>query len=164
MFEKVEVKGQNDWTASYEPTTKKILGDTTSAKANTVIAKLTFTLKNSVAKDATGTIKLNNIKLTDETNDFTFNKTITVTNKTQSEEPKQDKAESDENKIPDNNTIDDQNSIDKVSSKDNNTIDSSKAKGSLPKAGLKNVMILAALIIVISGVFSFARYKMIKLK
>lgn len=23
MFEKVEVKGQNDWTASYEPTTKK---------------------------------------------------------------------------------------------------------------------------------------------
>ena len=29
---------------------------------------------------------------------------------------------------------------------------------------LKNVMILAALIIVISGVFSFARYKMIKLK
>ena len=38
----------------------QILGDTTSAKANTVIAKLTFTLKNSVAKDATGTIKLNN--------------------------------------------------------------------------------------------------------
>jgi len=164
MFEKVEVKGQNDWTASYEPTTKKILGDTTSAKANTVIAKLTFTLKNSVAKDATGTIKLNNIKLTDETNDFTFNKTITVTNKTQSEDPKQDKSESDENKIPDNNTIDDQNSIDKVQSKDNNTVDPSKAKGSLPKAGLKNVMILAALIIVISGVFSFARYKMIKLK
>lgn len=164
MFEKVEVKGQNDWTASYEPTTKKILGDTTSAKANTVIAKLTFTLKNSVAKDATGTIKLNNIKLTDETNDFTFNKTITVTNKTQSENPKQDKSESDENKIPDNNTMDDKNSIDKVQSKDNNTVDPSKAKGSLPKAGLKNVMILAALIIVISGVFSFARYKMIKLK
>ena len=23
MFEKVEVKGKNDWTASYEPTTKK---------------------------------------------------------------------------------------------------------------------------------------------
>lgn len=128
MFEKVEVKGQNDWTASYEPTTKKILGDTTSAKANTVIAKLTFTLKNSVAKDATGTIKLNNIKLTDETNDFTFNKTITVTNKNQSEEPKQDKAESDENKIPDKNTIDDKNSIDKVQSKDNNTVDPSKAK------------------------------------
>ena len=90
--------------------------------------------------------------------------TITVTNKTQSEDPKQEKSESDENKIPDKNTIDDQNSIDKVQSKDNNTVDPSKAKGSLPKAGLKNVMILAALIIVISGVFSFARYKMIKLK
>lgn len=86
MFEAVTVKGQNDWSATYGPTTKKIIGDTDNAKANTIIAKLIFTLKDSIAE------------------------------------------------------------------------------GSIPKAGLKNIIVLAALMIVITGIFSFARYKMIKLK
>ena len=161
IFENVTVKGQNDWSATYEPTTKKILGDTTAAKANTAIAKLTFTLKDNITAGTTGTIKLKNIVLTDETNDFSFNKTITITSK--AEETKQDDNAIDENTIPDNNTIDG-NSIDKVKSKDNNVTDSSQAKGSLPKAGIKNIVVLAVLIIIITGAFSLIRYKMIKLK
>ncbi len=158
MFESVTVQGQNDWTAIYEPTTKKIIGDTTTAKANTTIAKLTFTLKDNIASGTTGTIKINNVVLTDETNEFTFNKTITVTANEKQEE---------NNNTLDDNTVtgkDENNIIDKVSNKNNNTSDPSQAKGSIPKAGIKNIVILTALIIVITGAFSLIRYKMIKLK
>lgn len=165
MFEAVTVKGQNDWSATYGPTTKKIIGDTDNAKANTIIAKLIFTLKDSIAEGKTGTIKLNNMKLTDGTNSFNFNKTITVTNKKEGQG--QDKNQGDKNGVEDDNNISDNDgkkAIDKVPSIDNNVADSSQAKGSIPKAGLKNIIVLAALMIVITGIFSFARYKMIKLK
>ncbi len=172
MFESVTVKGQNDWSATYGPTTKKIIGDTDSAKANTIIAKLIFTLKDSIAEGTTGTIKLNNIKLKDGKNEFTFNKTITVTNKKEGQGQGQDKNQDDKNQgdkngVEDDNNISDNDgkkAIDKVPSIDNNVADSSQAKGSIPKAGLKNIIVLAALMIVITGIFSFARYKMIKLK
>ena len=179
MFEAVTVKGQNDWSATYGPTTKKIIGDTDNAKANTIIAKLIFTLKDSIAEGKTGTIKLNEMKLTDGKNKFTFNKTITVTNKkegqgqgqeqdkNQDDENQGDKNQGDKNGVENDNNIsdnDEKKAIDKVQSKDNNVADSSQAKGSIPKAGLKNIIVLAALMIVITGIFSFARYKMIKLK
>ena len=177
MFEAVTVKGQNDWSATYGPTTKKIIGDTDNAKANTIIAKLIFTLKDSIAEGKTGTIKLNEMKLTDGKNKFTFNKTITVTNKKEGQGQEQDKNQDDENQgdknqgdkngVENDNNIsdnDEKKAIDKVQSKDNNVADSSQAKGSIPKAGLKNIIVLAALMIVITGIFSFARYKMIKLK
>ena len=168
MFEAVTVKGQNDWSATYGPTTKKIIGDTDNAKANTIIAKLIFTLKDSIAEGKTGTIKLNNMKLTDGTNSFNFNKTITVTNKKEGQDKNQDdKNQGDKNGVEDDNNISDNDgkkAIDKVPSIDNNVADSSQAKGSIPKAGLKNIIVLAALMIVITGIFSFARYKMIKLK
>ncbi len=170
MFEAVTVKGQNDWSATYGPTTKKIIGDTDNAKANTIIAKLIFTLKDSIAEGKTGTIKLNNMKLTDGTNSFNFNKTITVTNKKEGQgqdKNQDDKNQGDKNGVEDDNNISDNDgkkAIDKVPSIDNNVADSSQAKGSIPKAGLKNIIVLAALMIVITGIFSFARYKMIKLK
>ena len=170
MFEAVTVKGQNDWSATYGPTTKKIIGDTDNAKANTIIAKLIFTLKDSIAEGKTGTIKLNNMKLTDGTNSFNFNKTITVTNKKEGQgqdKNQDDKNQGDKTGVEDDNNISDNDgkkAIDKVPSIDNNVADSSQAKGSIPKAGLKNIIVLAALMIVITGIFSFARYKMIKLK
>ena len=170
MFEAVTVKGQNDWSATYGPTTKKIIGDTDNAKANTIIAKLIFTLKDSIAEGKTGTIKLNNMKLTDGTNSFNFNKTITVTNKKEGQgqdKNQDDKNQGDKNGVEDDNNISDNDgkkAIDNVPSIDNNVADSSQAKGSIPKAGLKNIIVLAALMIVITGIFSFARYKMIKLK
>lgn len=93
MFETVTVKGQNEWTATYEPTTKKIIGDTTNATANTIIAKLTFTLKDNISNGTSGTISINNMVLTDETNEFKLSKTITITSENEKDSKKENQIE-----------------------------------------------------------------------
>lgn len=174
MFETVTVKGQNEWTATYEPTTKKIIGDTTNATANTIIAKLTFTLKDNISNGTSGTISINNMVLTDETNEFKLSKTITITSENEKDSKKENQIENnivfDDNTIKDNEVINtgistsNNNFIGKVESKNNLSVDTSQAKGSFPKTGLKNIIVLAVLIIIITGAFSLIRYKMIKLK
>lgn len=186
MFKSVTTEGQNEWTITYEPTTKNIILETSNAKANTTIAKLTFILNDNILAGSSGNIKFNNLVLTDETNDFTFNKEFTITSESEKEENKDEQNKGEENKdepnkeeqnqiddnIIDSNVITDSEIVDedkdtiieKVEIKKNIAEDSSQAKGSLPKAGLKNVVILVGLTIIILGGFSLLRYKMIKLK
>lgn len=87
VFESVEVKGLNGWTATYSDSTKRIIGDTTSAKANTEITQLIFTLKSDV-KSTTSNIKLNNLTLAVDTKTFDKSQSfdVNIQNQTSSQE------------------------------------------------------------------------------
>ena len=78
MFKSVKVEGMNGWTATYENGT--IVADTTSAKPNTDITKITLTLNQNLTAGISGKININNVLLSDGENDFTFNKEAGLAN------------------------------------------------------------------------------------
>ena len=155
MFESIVVQGLNGWTVNYADGT--FMGETDVANANTQIAKVTLTLKDAVEPGTSGKIQFNDILLTDGTNDFTFNKEITVTLQGEGEEnnPTEDPATGGNNE---NTTEDDHkntNSINKNVSTNTTTIqgsntDKTTASTRLPSAGIKSVLIIAVVIAVIS--------------
>ena len=164
MFKIAKVEGLNGWSANYETSTGKIVADTVSASANTDITKITLTLNDNIESVVSGDVKVNNLTLTDGTNDFTINKNITITNeiKTNSDEDSNNKEET--AKENSQNKIIEKVTDNQVTTNEQKKSDSSTATGNLPKAGLKNIALLILMIIVITGGFSFIRYKMIKLK
>ena len=65
MFTSIEAEGTNGWIVTYEPATKVLVGEVTSAiaKSNTNIAKITLKLKSGLTAGTEGEIKLNNVIL-----------------------------------------------------------------------------------------------------
>lgn len=162
VFESVTVRGLNGWSSSYENSTKILIGDTASAKANTSITEIVFTLKEGIQPTTTD-IQLKNIILTNDDNDFEFNKKITVAIQgTDTPKPSDDETKGDsekpsekENKTPADNTTPDKT----VTSKDN-TIANKK----IPAAGYQSILLIIAISVLIIGALSLIRYKSIKLK
>lgn len=160
MFESVTVEGLNKWTAEYSSSTNNIIGDTAKATANTDITKIVLTLKDGIEPGVTGKIKLNNFLLTDETNDFTFNKEITITmeqkqtSNTEKKEPIEQKGE------VTNNTQKQSGKTTNVKGK----TDTTTVNKNIPKTGSSNVVIGILMVIISIGIFSLIHYKKIKLK
>lgn len=179
MFETVTVEGLNGWTATYSSDTSTLIGDTQSAKANTNITKITLTLKDGIEPGTTGTINLKNIELTDGTNDFTYNKSITVKVEEETEEPntnntgdtntiqdnttnanKQNQAGNlVDNKVSATNTLNSASGLNKVNS---NNVDNTKAVKSIPKAGMTNILIIGICVITIAGIIFKIKSRKIK--
>ena len=164
MFKSIKVEGLNGWSANYETSTKKIVADTASAIENTDITKIILTLNDNISTVTSGNVNIINLTLTDGTNDFIINKNITITNeiKTNSDEDSNNKEET--AKENSQNKIIEKVTDNQVTTNEQKKADSSTATGNLPKAGFKNIALLILMIIVITGGFSFIRYKMIKLK
>ena len=60
------IEGQNGWNVEFNEETNKLVLDTNSAKANTVIVKIVFNINtNEISKNENTTINLKNIVLTD---------------------------------------------------------------------------------------------------
>lgn len=168
MFSSVAVEGLNGWVVTYEPTTKVLVGEVTTAiaKSNTDIAKITLTLKEGIEAGTSGDIQLNNLVLSggdaDENSTFNFNKKATIT----VESKEQENIDNGQNNNPpseDTSKKDEDDSNKKISSevkKDDTTI----TKNKMPYTGQNNILIIAFSIIIITGVFSFMRYKSIKIK
>lgn len=155
MFSSVMIEGLNTWNAEYASTTKKIVGDVAHAKSNTDIAKITLKLKDGIESGTTGKVTISNILLSDGTNDFSFNKEITIT-KEANAPVDQEKEKED---IP-NNAEDKKD----LSVKDTQNIDNTIASAKIPKAGITNLLIIVVVLIILVGMVSFIRYKNIKLK
>lgn len=175
MFKSIKVEGLNGWSANYETSTKKIVADTVSAIENTDITKIILTLNDNISTVTSGNVNIINLTLTDGTNDFSINRNITITNeiKTNSNEDSNNKEENIKQDGTKKEETAKENSQNKIIEKVNDNqiitneqkkVDSSTATGNLPKAGFKNIALLILMIIVITGGFSFIRYKMIKLK
>ena len=132
IFEKVSIKGLNGWSSNYNNNTKVLIGDTEEAKANTEITQIIFTLKEDIQPTITE-IALKDMLLTDDQNDFEYNKKIAITiTETEEKETKTEKA--------------DQN--DQENSKQTNQPDNSIAKKELPKAGIEIIILIGILIFI----------------
>lgn len=161
IIESATVEGLNGWTVVYEASTKKIVGDTVDAKANTDTAKIVLKLKNNIPNGTSGKISVKNLLLTDGTNDFSFSKNITV---------EKNNSENTENKTntPTNtstNKYNTQTSNNSATSgnntnKSNSSLTANTAITKLPAAGLNNVIILAIVIVLIAAIiFKFKSRK-----
>ena len=158
LFSGITVEGLNGWTVNYENSTKVFMGEIDVAKANTQIAKITLTIKEGVANGASGKISFSNILLTDGTNDFTFNKEVTVTvenntseeNNNQNQENEETKPSEENKEESESNKETNSNVSTNSSSIQGGNIDKTTASTKqLPAAGLRNVLIIAVVIITI---------------
>ena len=151
LFEGITVEGLHGWTVNYENSTKVFMGETDTAKANTQIAKITLTLKDGVTSGTSGTINFSDILLTDGTNDFTFNKEITVTIENEEVDNPSEGNENEGNNqtsgTNETNTTTSTNISTNSSSIQGSNTDRTTASTRLPSAGVKNILIIAVVII-----------------
>lgn len=159
IVESATIEGLNGWTAVYEASTKKIVGDTVDAKANTNTAKIVLKLKENIPDGTSGKISIKNLLLTDGTNDFSFSKDITIekksANTTNNETNSQTNTTNTSNTQKTNNTTTSGNNTTKSNLTTNTT-----AITKLPAAGLNNIIILAIGIVIIAAIiFKFKSRK-----
>lgn len=158
MFESITVEGLNGWTVTYEESTKVLIGEiaTATAKSNTDIMKLTLKLKDNLPSGTQGKVTITKLVLSDGENDFTFNKEVTITVK--EETPEKENTTNNTNQ----NITKNENNTSAI--KGNNTNKTTVATTKLPAAGIKNMVTIGITIILVVGVISLIRYKMIQLK
>lgn len=151
MFTSVKVEGLNGWTATYEESTKMLVGEiaTPTAKANTDITKIILTLKDGIIPGTTGKFKLNNLILSDGTNDFTFNKEATIAI--------EKKIEEGSNKV-NTNTNEKTEVTDKTTSKKGKNTDTTTASTNIPATGTGMMIVVVIFILSIIGLVSGKSY------
>lgn len=155
IFEKVSVNGLNTWISEYAESTGRIIGEVSEAKQDTQITELTFKLKEDI-EPCTTIIKLNDVLLTDGTNDFEYSKEIEVTISAKSDIPEN----STENEIEqEKENVEETDKISIPSEKEDSTI----ASTILPNAGLTTICFIVITCIIIA-IIVFARYKSIEIK
>lgn len=175
MFESVAVEGLNGWTATYSPDTNILISDTQNASANTNIAKITLTLKDGVEAGTSGTINLRNIELTDETNDFTYNRTITVrieeesnsgdnTNTIQDNTTNTNGQNQTGNSVINNNVsaTNTSNSASSLNRTNYSNVDNTTATKVIPKAGMTNILIIGICVVIVAGIIFKIKSRKIK--
>lgn len=168
IIESATVEGLNGWTVVYEASTKKIVGDTVDAKANTDTAKIVLKLKNNIPNGTSGKISVKNLLLTDGTNETTYNKTFSITLEKKNNENTENKTNtptSTTNTNTSTNKSNTQTSNNSATSgnntnKSNSSLTANTAITKLPAAGLNNVIILAIVIVFIAAIiFKFKSRK-----
>ena len=163
MVESATIEGLNGWNVIYEASTKKIVGDTGDAKANTNTAKIVLKLKENIPDGTSGKISIKNLLLTDGTNDFSFNKDITIEKK--SADTTNNETNNTTNSETNNTDMSNTQKTNNSTTSGNNTTKANltantKAITKLPAAGLNNAIILAIVIATISAIiFKFKSRK-----
>ena len=177
MFESIEVEGLNSWTTTYEASTKILIGElaTATAKQNTNITRITLTLKDGVQPGTSGTINLRNIELTDGTNDFTYNRTITVrieeesnpgdnTNTIQDNTTNTNGQNQAGNSVISNNVsaTNTPNSASGLNRTNSSNVDNTTATKVIPKAGMTNILIIGICVVIVAGIIFKIKSRKIK--
>ena len=184
IISKISGESSNNWKITIEETTNRILLETDTAKPNTEVAKITFFI-NPEVENTTSAIAIKEINIASSTseldeyyNDQTIN--FTINEKTPST------PSGDENKIPENTTNNTVNnttntpvdSINNATNKTNTTTnnstenktnttipankDNTTATNKLPDTGIKNVLIIAIVIVAICIVIFKIKSRKIK--
>lgn len=175
MFGSVAVEGLNGWTATYSSDTNILIGDTQNARANTNITKITLTLKDGVEAGTSGTINLRNIELTDGTNDFTYNRTITVrieeesnpgdnTNTIQDNTTNTNGQNQAGNSVISNNVsaTNTPNSASGLNRTNSSNTDNTTTTKVIPKAGVTNILIIGICVVIVAGIIFKIKSRKIK--
>lgn len=157
IFETATVEGLNGWNANYEKTTNTLIGDTADAKPNTDIAKIILKINKNAIEEGEGKIILKDMLLTDGTNDFQFNKELTV--KVVNHKIENNDTNNNVNTNIENTQVND--IVDKASTKGKNSV-TAVGITRLPAAGLNNIIIIAIVIVIIAAIIFKSKSKDIK--
>lgn len=179
LFSSVKVVEQNDWDVTYTEETGKIVGLVDKGKANTAIAQFVFTVNKNVEVNTEGKIALRKFNISDDIKlDKTveeISKNITVVDENSSTPTPGSNTGSNDSKNPTNespikgntakqNTVSEQTRNISKSTGSTDKKSTTTATSKLPSAGLKNMIIIAIVIVAMIGIGSYIRSKTIKLK
>lgn len=173
LIERVEVAGKDNWKATLEPTTKRVILETDKSKANTTIAEFIFT----TSKDATieklnkSKILIKDINISDGENldqfdeDKEFKFSLKEENNNSNSNNQNTNTNTNTSTKTNQNTTNGTNISSNTDSK-KNTITGNKqntlAPTKLPAAGIKNLIILGIVIIAISTIIFKLKSRKIK--
>lgn len=176
LVESVTAEGLNGWTATYSKDTQKLIGETDSAKANTEIAKITYQLKDNLTDESDLGIVFSKFNITDDDlldqtldlpKSITIKKVETPSEQEEQKLTEEQKQETSEVQKKETAQEQEQKQEPQISKVENKVKDNDNTKtnlSSLPKAGLKTVLVPLIIIIAIIGIAFIARSKSIKLK
>lgn len=165
LIESVEVVGKNNWKATIEPTTKRVILETDKSKANTDIAEFVFTTSKeaTIEKLNKSKVVLKDINISDGENLDQFEKDKEFKFTLKEENNNSNNTNQNTNTNTNQNTTN-TNNISTNTKK--NTITANKqntlAPTKLPAAGIKNLIILSIVIIAIATVIFKIKSRKIK--
>lgn len=167
LIESVEVVGKDNWKATIESTTKRVILETDKSKANTDIAEFIFTTnKNATIEELNKSkIVIKDINISDGENldQFERNKEFKFTLKEENNNLNNNNQNTNTNTNTNQNTTN-TNNISTNTKK--NTITGNKhntlAPTKLPAAGIKNLIILSIVIIAIATIIFKIKSRKIK--
>lgn len=169
LIESVQVVGKDNWKATLEPTTKRVILETDKSKANTDIAEFIFTNnKNATIEELNKSkILIKDINISDGENleQFDKDKEFKFSLKEENNNSNSNNQNTNTSTNTNQNTTNGNNILTNTESK-KNTITGNKqntlAPTKLPAAGIRNLIILSIVIIAIVTVIFKIKSRKIK--
>ena len=171
LIESVEVVGKDNWKATIESTTKRVILETDKSKANTDIAEFIFTTnKNATIEELNKSkIVIKDINISDGENldQFEGNKEFKFTLKEENNNSNNNNQNTNTNANTNTNTNQNTTNTNNISTNTKkNTITGNThntlAPTKLPAAGIKNLIILSIVIIAIATIIFKIKSRKIK--
>ncbi len=164
VISSVQAQGLNNWSASFEEGTKRLVLETNSGKANTGVVQLTFNINQSATINSSNNkITLKDINISEGENLDKYDENHTFEISLNNDEENGGNTAKPGNNTNTANSNGSQNGS--TNSKTNSiagNVDKTVAKNQLPKAGLKNIAIIAIVVIAVAVVIFKIKSRKIK--
>ncbi len=186
LFESVSITGQSGWDISYVESTKKISGLVDEGASNTTIAQFVFKVKDGVTAGSAGSVSLTNFNIADSENldqiiptalskdNITVMETANTNNGNEDDDTTQETTNNQTTGTPEvvdnqretkeNTVVSPANTVPSKGLDEDEMQPNTTPVSTLPKTGLENMIVIAIVVIGITGLGSFIRAKSIKLK
>lgn len=164
VISSVQAQGIGNWSASFEEGTKRLVLETNSGKANTGVVQLTFNINQSATINSSNNkITLSDINISEGENLDKYDENHTFEISLNNDEENGGNTAKPGNNTNTANSNGSQNGS--TNSKTNSisgNVDKTVAKNQLPKAGLKNIAIIAIVVIAVAVVIFKIKSRKIK--
>lgn len=164
VISSVQAQGIGNWSASFEEGTKRLVLETNSGKANTGVVQLTFNINQSATINSSNNkITLSDINISEGENldKYDENHTFEIS-LNNDEENGGNTAKPGNNTNTANNNGSQNGSTNSRTNSISGNVDKTVAKNQLPKAGLKNIAIIAIVVIAVAVVIFKIKSRKIK--
>ena len=164
VISSVQAQGLNNWSASFEEGTKRLVLETNSGKANTGVVQLTFNInKSATINSSNNKITLKDINISEGENLDKYDDNHTFEIPLNNDEENGGNTAKPGNNTNTANSNGSQNGS--TNSKTNSiagNVDKTVAKNQLPKAGFKNIAVIAIVVIAVAVVIFKIKSRKIK--
>lgn len=164
VISSVQAQGIGNWSASFEEGTKRLVLETNSGKANTGVVQLTFNINQSATINSSNnkiTLKDINISEGENLDKYDENHTFEIS-LNNDEENGGNTAKPGNNTNTANNNGSQNGSTNSKTNSISGNVDKTVAKNQLPKAGFKNIAVIAIVVIAVAVVIFKIKSRKIK--